>query len=76
MPVTDNRKPKPAGIFQALAVTSAIGVEMAVTVTLGFYGGRFLDGQLGTAPWLMVAGVLLGVAAGVWGIINIVKRFC
>lgn len=71
----DNQKPKTSGIFQAMAVTTMIGAEMAITVTLGFYGGRFLDEQFDTAPWLMVTGILLGVAAGIWGIINIVKRF-
>jgi len=58
-----------------MAVTTMIGAEMAITVTLGFYGGSFLDSYFGTDPWLMVAGILLGVAAGIWGIINIVKRF-
>jgi F0F1-type ATP synthase assembly protein I len=71
----DNQKPKTSGILQAMAVTTMIGAEMAITVTLGFYGGSALDRQFGTGPWLMVAGILLGVAAGIWGIINIVKRF-
>lgn len=69
------KKPKTSGVLQAMAVTTMIGAEMAVTVTLGFYGGRLLDRQFGTDPWMMVAGILLGVAAGIWGIINIVKRF-
>lgn len=71
----DNQKPGSPGVLQAIAVTGMIGAELAITVTAGFYGGRFLDGQFNTAPWLMVTGILLGVAAGVWGIINIVKRF-
>jgi len=58
-----------------MAVTTAIGAEMAITVTLGFFGGRLLDEKFNTDPWLMVTGILLGVAAGVWGIILIVKRF-
>lgn len=58
-----------------MAVTTAIGAEMAITVTLGFFGGRLLDEKFNTDPWLMVTGILLGVAAGVWGIIIIVKRF-
>ncbi|MCL5056405.1 MAG: AtpZ/AtpI family protein [Actinobacteria bacterium] len=71
----DNQKPGAPGVFQAMAVTGMIGVEMAITVTAGFYGGRFLDGHFNTTPWLMITGILLGVAAGVWGIVNIVKRF-
>ncbi|MFZ5649213.1 MAG: AtpZ/AtpI family protein [Bacillota bacterium] len=71
----DEQKTKKSAVLQAMAVTTAIGAEMAVTVTLGYYGGKILDAQFNTAPWLMVAGILLGVAAGIWGIITIVKRF-
>lgn len=71
----EDQKPKTSGVLQAMAVTTMIGAEMAITITLGFYGGRLLDRHFGTDPWIMVAGILLGVAAGIWGIINIVKRF-
>lgn len=71
----DNKKPGASGVLQAMAVTTMIGTEMAVTVTVGFYAGRFLDGKFNTSPWLMVTGILLGVAVGVFGIITIVKRF-
>lgn len=62
-------------VLQAMAMTTVIGTEMAITVTLGYYGGSLLDRQLDTGPWLMVAGILLGVAAGMWGIITTVKYF-
>ncbi|MFZ5652517.1 MAG: AtpZ/AtpI family protein [Bacillota bacterium] len=71
----DEQKTKWSAVFQAMAVTTAIGVEMAITVTLGYYGGKLLDAQFNTDPWLMITGILLGVAAGIWGIITIVKRF-
>jgi F0F1-type ATP synthase assembly protein I len=71
----DEQKSKFSGVLQAMAVTTMIGAEMAVTVTLGFYGGRLLDRQFGADPWFMVAGILLGMAAGIWGIITTVKRF-
>lgn len=71
----NNPKPKGGGFLQAISITTIIGAEMAVTVTLGFYGGGLLDKQLGTGPWIMVAGILLGVAAGIWGIVNTLQRF-
>ncbi len=71
----DNNKPKGSGFLKAMAVTSMIGTEMAITVTLGYFIGKRLDSMFGSDPWIMVAGILLGVAAGTWGIINIVKRF-
>lgn len=68
-------RPKNGGVLRAFAVTSAIGVELAIMVTLGFYGGRILDRSLGTGPWLMIAGILLGVAFGTWGIVKILETF-
>jgi F0F1-type ATP synthase assembly protein I len=61
--------------LQALALTSTISMEIAATVTLGFLGGRYLDRHFGTEPWIMVTGVLLGVALGILGIVQTLERF-
>lgn len=71
----NNPKPKNSGFLQAMAITTTIGAEMAITVTLGFYIGRTLDKQFNTEPWIMVTGILLGVATGIWGIVKILQRF-
>ncbi|MHB1418318.1 MAG: AtpZ/AtpI family protein [Bacillota bacterium] len=39
----------------------SFGVTMAASILIGLFGGRWLDGKLGTSPWLMVVGLLLGV---------------
>ena len=61
--------------MQALALTTTISMEIAITVTLGFWLGRFLDDRFGTEPWIMVAGVLLGMGLGIVGIIQTLERF-
>ena len=61
--------------MQALALTTTISMEIAITVTLGFWLGRFLDDRFGTEPWIMVAGVLLGMGLGILGIIQTLERF-
>jgi len=71
----DDQKTNFSGILKAMALTSTLGMEIAAAVTLGFFGGRMLDGRFGTEPWLMIAGILIGMAAGILGIINTVKRF-
>ena len=43
---------------------SIIGIQFPVAIALGFFFGRWLDGQLGTGPWLMVVFSLFGIAAG------------
>ena len=49
---------------------SGAGVEFAVAVGLGAAAGYGLDRLLGTRPWLLVAGVFLGFAAGLFVLIR------
>ena len=42
----------------------SIGIEMGVSVLIGFLIGRWIDGKFGTQPWLTLVFTLLGVAAG------------
>ncbi|MEZ4403016.1 MAG: AtpZ/AtpI family protein [Kofleriaceae bacterium] len=43
---------------------STVGLELAVSVILGMFLGRWLDGKAGTGPWLMILMLCLGFAAG------------
>jgi F0F1-type ATP synthase assembly protein I len=46
---------------------------MLVAPMLGLGGvGYFLDGRWGTKPWLMVAGLLLGMAGGFVNFVHVV----
>ena len=49
---------------------SGAGVEFAVAVGLGAAAGYGLDKWLSTAPWLLIAGVFLGFAAGLFVLIR------
>jgi len=60
----DKKSEGRGGILQALALTTTIGMELAITVVLGYFGGRYLDQLLGTGPWLLLAGVIIGLAVG------------
>ena len=42
----------------------SVGLELAISVLLGLFGGRWLDGKLGTDPWLTWIGLGLGVVTG------------
>jgi ATP synthase protein I len=42
---------------------SALGLEMALSVAIGFFGGNWLDERFGTKPWLGYAGLGLGITA-------------
>lgn len=41
-----------------------LGVELVAPMIVGVLGGKWLDGRFDTAPWLTIAGALLGMAAG------------
>jgi F0F1-type ATP synthase assembly protein I len=53
---------------------SAIGLEFGVAVVIGMLFGRWGDSELGTEPWLLIAGTIVGFAAGIKGLIRGMKR--
>lgn len=57
----NERRPEGPSPFQFVG----LGFELAVPLLVGLFGGQWLDRRLGTAPWLLVAGVFAGAAAGV-----------
>lgn len=40
------------------------GLQFAGAIILFLLLGRWLDARLGTEPWLLIAGVMIGAAAG------------
>lgn len=50
--------------YKVFARVGALGIELAVSTVIGLLGGRWLDGKLGTEPWLSIVGLILGVVAG------------
>ena len=51
------------GIRQ-LGTLSGVGLTLVISTVLGLWGGHVLDRWLGTAPWFMLVGLLLGIASG------------
>lgn len=54
-------------IMEALTLVTTIGLNMVATIVVGLVLGRWADGYFGTTPWCTVAGIVLGMAAGLWG---------
>lgn len=50
-----------------------LGLEMVLSVLFGMFGGRWLDGKLDTAPYLMIAGFGFGVAAAVRALLRAMR---
>lgn len=51
-----------------------MGMSVAVTVGAGTFLGYWADSQLHTSPWLLVAGMLLGLVAAVASVVTLIRR--
>ena len=45
-----------------------VGLQFAGAILLFMFAGRWLDSRLGTAPWLLLAGVAVGAVAGFYAL--------
>ena len=53
---------------------ASIGIEMGLAVVVGWALGQWLDDRWGTQPFLMIAGLLLGAAAGFKGVFRAARQ--
>ena len=51
-------------IAKVLGLITQLGITMLVPIFICLFIGVFLDRHLGTSPWIMTVGIVLGVAAG------------
>lgn len=49
---------------------AGFGIQLLLTILLFLYLGRWLDGKFGTAPFLLIAGVFVGAAAGFYAMVK------
>jgi ATP synthase protein I len=59
--------------WQLIGQLSTIGMSFVFALVLGFGAGYWLDGVLGTRPWLSFIGFFLGLAAGVLNVYRVMK---
>lgn len=50
-----------------------IGWYVALCIVIGVLGGRWIDGQAGTAPIFTLVGIALGAIAAFYGIYKMVR---
>ena len=72
----DERTPKSVpSIIPVLARLTMIGWFVGVSIAGGALLGWWLDGRLGSAPLLLVIGILLGVALALIGMMRMLVDF-
>lgn len=60
--------------LKAAASFSTVGLELAFSILLGYLAGDWLDGRLGTAPWLTLTMMGVGIGAGFMSLHRAMKR--
>jgi F0F1-type ATP synthase assembly protein I len=65
--MSEQPMPRDLGYYAAIA---QVGIEMVVPAIGGFY----LDDWLGTAPWMMIAGAVVGFAGSLIHLFAILRR--
>ncbi|PLT35871.1 AtpZ/AtpI family protein [Bacillus sp. V5-8f] len=61
--------------LKAMALMSTILSQLAGSLLVGIFVGRWLDEKLGAAPLFLVVGLLLGLAAGIFSMLRTVRRY-
>ncbi|WP_407690165.1 AtpZ/AtpI family protein [Salibacterium qingdaonense] len=67
-----HKSPKP---FQSAALTSAVLSYLVGPLLIGIFAGRWLDDKWGTAPFIMIIGLLAGLATGVYGLTRLLEHY-
>ncbi|MBV6511249.1 MAG: AtpZ/AtpI family protein [Ignavibacteriales bacterium] len=68
MPVKTSEGWREAGPYLSL------GVQLAATVLLLLWGGKWLDEKYGTEPYWTLAGAFLGITVGLYNLIKTVNH--
>ena len=61
------------GTLRTLGQLSTVGMSFVLALVMGFGGGYWLDGWLGTKPWLSFIGFFVGLAAGVLNVYRVLQ---
>ncbi len=68
----DQQRPDLSG-WSSLALLGQVGLTIVLSMLLGIGLGLFIDHQLNSAPVATLIGLLLGLAAGVYGVYRLVS---
>ncbi|MBI5475769.1 MAG: AtpZ/AtpI family protein [Ignavibacteriales bacterium] len=50
------------------------GVQLAASVVIMFFLGKWADSELDTKPWMMLIGIFFGTTAGLYNFFKTVNR--
>jgi ATP synthase protein I len=56
------------GLSASSSKLSGLGLQFVIAILLFLYAGMWLDKKLGTAPWMLLLGALIGAGAGFYSL--------
>jgi ATP synthase protein I len=59
--------------YRAAGPYLTLGIQLAATIVVLFFVGRYLDARLSTTPWLMIAALFIGCTGGLIKFIHTVN---
>ena len=69
----DEKQPK--NPYKAMALMSAISAQLVGSILIGLFLGKWLDAELGTLPLFLILGLFLGLATGIYSMLQLIKKF-
>jgi ATP synthase protein I len=70
---SENRRSEAPNLLTSALRYSALGLQMAFSVLVGFGIGYLLDRELHTQPWMTVLFSILGMGAAFFSVYNAVR---
>ena len=65
--------PTSQSTWQLIGQLSTIGMSFVFALVIGFGVGFWLDGVIGTKPWLAFIGFFFGLAAGILNVYRVMR---
>ncbi|KIL49766.1 AtpZ/AtpI family protein [Jeotgalibacillus soli] len=61
--------------YRAMALYTAILSQLAGSMLVGLFTGRWLDHKWDTEPLFLIIGLLIGLATGIYAMLRTVNQF-
>jgi hypothetical protein len=61
--------------WRAIGLAGAVGVDLAVCILLGYWGGRWLSEQMGGARIFVAIGALVGLFVGLASVAFLIRSY-
>lgn len=65
---------RPSDNWKGVGSYGTIGIELVLSIIFGFAIGRWLDGKLGTDPWMTFIWTGFGIAAAVRALVRVTRE--